>query len=272
MISENDYKTKKKKFINFLRKQGLTVNTTTKARGHQGICFKNRIDISKNIDDKRAIEVIVHEYAHFIHSEIEPETFSTGGTLEKLFDSDNITQIKKELVKITNFVDKNSTLEKFIQRKEELNNQISYYSDLIKKDYPNFLQTKKFKEFDKYIKKSKARYLLKHDRVKIVSFFLRKEEYFSIDTIERDFPDMPRAFVAYIKMNSIKKKRNNITSRINKLNKYYLRPTELFARFVEAIFKDKYTTESLAPNTCSQFYKLLETNYYNNLSEILEIE
>ena len=42
------------------------------------------------------------------------------------------------------------------------------------------------KEFDKYIKKSKAKYLLKYDRVKFISPFLRREEVFSIDSLEKD--------------------------------------------------------------------------------------
>ena len=47
----------KKTFINFLQKNGIIINTHTKARGHQGIFFKNRIDVSKKLDEKRSIEV-----------------------------------------------------------------------------------------------------------------------------------------------------------------------------------------------------------------------
>ena len=44
--------------VSFLRSLGITVNTKTKARGHQGFYLKNRIDISANIDYKRKIEVL----------------------------------------------------------------------------------------------------------------------------------------------------------------------------------------------------------------------
>ena len=74
----------------FLRSLGLTVKTNTKARGHQGFFLKNRIDISASIPYKRKIEVLIHEFTHYIHAKIDPEVFKNHGTLESLFPGADI--------------------------------------------------------------------------------------------------------------------------------------------------------------------------------------
>jgi len=60
----------KKNVIEFLRSLDIEVKTNTKARGNQGLYQRNRIDISKGLDEERAIEVLVHEFAHHIHYKI----------------------------------------------------------------------------------------------------------------------------------------------------------------------------------------------------------
>ena len=79
----------------FLRSLGITVNTKTKARGHQGFYLKNRIDISANIDYKRKIEVLIHEFTHYIHSKIDTDIHKTHGTLDKLFPNADIKKLRK---------------------------------------------------------------------------------------------------------------------------------------------------------------------------------
>ena len=54
----------KKELIKYFKSLGLTVHTTTKARGHQGFFLKNRIDISKNIPENRVVPTLLHEFAH----------------------------------------------------------------------------------------------------------------------------------------------------------------------------------------------------------------
>ena len=44
---------------------------------------------------------------------------------------------------------------------------------------------------------------------------------------------------------------------INKLNKYFSKPTELFARFVEGLYIDEQKTRELAPNATVRFFELL---------------
>lgn len=261
----------KKALIKYFKTLGLEVYTNTKARGHQGFFLKNRIDISKNTKEERVVPTLLHEFAHFIHEKTEPDMPKTGGSLEVLFKTDDISGIKKELLLVTHFVDENSLCHRLKTHKEQVKNKIKKLETVIKTDYPNFMRSKKFKEFDKYIKKSKAKYLLKYDRVKLVSPFLRREEIFSIDNLERDFSDMQPAFCAYIRMKSNQKKQARISRRLNYFEKYYSKPTELFSRLVEGIYLDLEKTQSLAPSACRRFFELLEQGYYPELKEVLEM-
>lgn len=300
-----------KKLIKYFKTLGIEVYTNTKARGHQGFFLKNRIDISKNTREERIIPTLLHEFAHFIHNKIEPDMLKTGGTIEALFGlngqseslrgmsgtNDEAIQtsffglprraccaprndelhllIQKELLAVTHFVDEHSLCHKLNTHKEQVKRKIKALESQIKEDYPKFMRSKKFKDFDKYIKKSKARYLLRFDRVKFISphifKLLRREEIFSIDNIEKDFPEMPRAFCAYIRLKSTQKKQARISKRINSLNKYYSKPTELFARLVECFYIDRARALALAPQSTQRFFELLEQGYYFELKNVLEM-
>ncbi len=261
----------KKELINYFKSLGLTVHTSTKARGHQGFFLKNRIDISKNIPENRIIPTLLHEFAHYIHAKIEPDMNRTGGTLTMLFKEDNPI-FMDELIKVTNFVDQNSLCVRLYEHKDRVKSKIKEYENIIKMYYPKFLRSKKFKEFDKYIKKSNARYLLKYDRVKLIQggFFRKTIKLYTIDNLEKDFTDMPKAFAAYIRLKSFQKKQSRISARINKYKKYYERPTELFARLIEGLYLDKEWTEAIAPNVTEKFYELLKNGYYYELSVVLD--
>lgn len=260
----------KKSFIKYLRSLGIEVHTTTKARGHQGFFCNNRIDISKNTPENRIMPTLLHEFAHYIHFQLEPDLPKTGGSLKVLFKSDNPI-IEKELFKVTNFVDENSLCVKLTEHRARVHEKILEYDRIIKKAYPKFLRSKKFKEFDKYIKKSDAKYLLKYDRVKVMGGFLGfTPKLYTINTIEECFPKMPKEFAAYIRLKSAIRKQSRITARINRLNKYYKRPTELFARFIEGLYLDREWTEAIAPNTCEIFFELLNDGYYGNLKDVIK--
>ena len=253
--------------IKYLRKIGLEVHTTTKARGNQGFYLKNRIDISKNIPPEQIIPVLLHEFAHHIHSQIEPQIDKTGGTLEKIFDDDRADLYENELLEVTKIVDKNSKCEKLVYHKSLIKEKIKEYESIIKESYPQFQRSKKFKEFDKYIKNSNAKYLLKHDRVKLITRGLkRRTEVLNIDNIETDFCDMPKEFAAYIRLHSCQKRQSRISTKINHLNKYYSKPTELFARFVQGLYTDPDKVCKIAPNCTKRFYELLDCGYYKELS------
>lgn len=194
-----------------------------------------------------------------------------GGTLETIFQEDEISRYEIELLKVTHFVDKNSKFEKLNLHKTAIKSKLSEYEQIIKERYPKFLRSKKFKEFDKYIKKSNARYLLKYDRVKLITgLFFKKYKVYSIDNIEKDFTDMPREFTAYIRLKSCQKRQARVSARINRLKKYYSKPTELFARFVEGLYLDPQTVRDLAPHTYNRFFELLNSGYYMELKEVIE--
>ena len=257
-----------KELIIYLKNLGIDVHTTTKARGHHGFFLKNRIDISKNLPEYKKVPTLIHEFTHYVHSKIEPDMPKTGGSLEVLFKTSN-PLIKTELLKVTNFVDENSLCRKLEYHKNLVKEKIKEQENIIKRDYPKFMRSKRFKEFEKYIKKSDAKYLLKYDRIKLIRGFWRKDSrIYTIDTIENDFPDMPEAFAAYIRLKSYQKKQARISAKINKSKKYYARPTELFARFVEGLYLDKEYTKKLAPTSSKIFNELLDEGYYKDLATL----
>lgn len=257
-----------KELIKYVKSLGLEVHTSTKARGHHGFFLKNRIDVSKNIPEHRKIPTLIHEFAHYIHSKIEPDMVKTGGTLETLFKSDN-PQIEKELLEVTHFVDDNSLCKRLENHKLLIKQKIKEYEAVIKSDYPKFMRSKRFKEFEKYIKKSDAKYLLKYDRVKLIKgLWNRSSKIYTIDNLEKDFTDMPKAFAAYIRLRSYQKKQTRVSARINKNKKYYSKPTELFARFVEGLYLDEEYIQTLAPTAYKQFKDLLDNGYYKELAKL----
>ena len=262
----------KRNVIDFLRALNIEVKTNTKARGNNGLYQKNRIDVARGLTEEQAIEVLVHEFAHHIHYKIDKDFLKNGGSLENIFNTSNIVEIKEELINVTNLIDKNSRLNIFLKAKEEASNQIKGMQSAIKRDYPNFLRSKKFPEFEKYIKGSEAKYLVKYDAIRIMQgFFFKKERILTVKNIETDFPDMPKAFQLYIRLCSMQRKQAKITRRIGKLNKYYEKPTELFARYVQGYFSTPETISTVAPNTTRRFNELLSSGYYKELKDLFDI-
>lgn len=262
----------KRNLVAFLTSLNIEVKTNTKARGNQGLYQKNRIDVSRGLKEDKAIEVLVHEFAHHIHYKIDKDFLKNGGSIENIFKTSEITEIKEELINVTKLIDKNSRLQIFLNAKEEVSKTIKGMQGAIKRDYPNFQRSKKFPEFEKYIKNSEAKYLVKYDAIRLMQgFFFKKERILTVKNIENDFPDMPYAFQVYIRLCSMQRKQSKITRRINKLNKYYEKPTELFARFVQGYFSTPETISTIAPITTKRFNELLESGYYRELKDLFEI-
>ena len=262
----------KRNVIDFMRALNIEVKTNTKARGNNGLYQKNRIDVARGLTEEQAIDVLVHEFAHHIHYKIDKDFLKNGGSLENIFNTSNIVEIKEELINVTNLIDKNSRLNIFLKAKEEASNQIKGMQSAIKRDYPNFLRSKKFPEFEKYIKGSDAKYLVKYDAIRLMQgFFFKKERILTVKNIETDFPDMPKAFQLYIRLCSMQRKQSKITRRIGKLNKYYEKPTELFARYVQGYFSTPETISTVAPTTTKRFNELLSSGYYKELKDLFDI-
>lgn len=262
----------KSSLVKFFRSLGLTVNTTTKARGNLGLYTKNRIDISKEIDEERVVPTLVHEFAHHIHYKIENLDISKGGSLEKIFNTKDVDEIRQELVELTNSTDYDKRADVLNRLKERTSNNIKRLQYLIKEEYPEFQRSKAFKEFDKYIKNSNAKFLLKYDIVRIrEGFFFPKAKVISISTLEKDFPQMPKAFINYIRLKSEQRKQSRITKRMNKMGKYYLKPTELFARYVQNYFCTPDEVRKKTPNATKRFEELLKQGYYFELKDLFEL-
>ena len=250
--------------IDYIENLGVTVNTKTKARGNKGFLRGNRIDVSKKVSDVEVEQVLMHEFAHFVHSQKD----KTLKNFNIIFNSDSEI-IKNELIKVTNFVDNNSKCLELIEQRTKVAEEIKTLESLIKLEYPDFSRGSKHKKIEQQIKKTKAKYLLKHDRVKVLCWFAY--EYFSVERIEKDFPDLSKNCVNYIKLRSLQRKRARISSKINRLNKYYNNSGELFARFVEGLCKDNEKIKQLAPVTYDRFFQLLNSGYYGNLKNAFEI-
>ena len=269
---DNREKATKANLVKFFRSLGLTVNTTTKARGNLGLYTKNRIDISKETPEERVVPTLVHEFAHHIHYKIENGQIAKGGSLEMLFSLDNISEIKQELVNLTNSTDFDKRADVLNRLKDRTSENIKKLQYLIKEDYPKFQRSKPFREFDKYIRHSNARHLLKYDIVRIrEGFFFPKTKVFTVSTIEKDFPDMPKAFVYYIRLKSEQRKQSRITRRMNKMGKYFLKPTELFARYVQNYFCEPEIVREKTPKTTERFETLLKSGYYFELKDLFEL-
>lgn len=262
-----------KSLIKFLKSEGIIVKTNTKARSHQGFYCNNRIDVSIKTPKDKRVQTLLHEFAHKIHSDLEPDITkvgSSGGTLTKLFALEDVSKIEKELALVTNFVDKNSTFEELEEKKDKIKKQIFLQEEIIKEDFPEFQRSKEFVFAKNFFKKNKtdAKFLLQHDRIVLISPILRHKKYYDIQDIDEDFASLPVVIRAYIKLKSLQRRQKVLSSKKNKFTKYYYRPSELFARFIEGFFIDCEKIYCLAPCSCDRFFELLNSGYYRNLSEI----
>ena len=268
---ENDleYKQKFLQMAEFVRNLGITVNTNTRARGHQGFFLKNRIDISTDITFERKIEVLIHEFTHYIHYKIDASVHKTGGSLEILFPNSDLKVIEQELFEVTKFVDKNKSLNILNSHRNKILTEIKLLDNKIKSLYPDFKRSSRYSKFEKEIKKTDAKYLLKYDRVKVKTMFLRNTKLYTISSLDDDFPELDEQTRNYIKLKSKQRTLSRISSRIRRLKKYYKRPAELFARFVEALFIDTAAVASLAPVSYDIFCKELANNRYFELADLI---
>ncbi len=262
-----------KDLINFLKSQGITVKTNTKARGNLGIYFNNRIDVSKNAAPQKRIPILVHEYAHKIHFDIEKENFYKGGSLEVLFNKTIPDIYISELNEITNFVDINSNFDNVNSKKQEIQTKIKELQEIIKHDYPLFKRSEDFKEANKYFRKNKsiAVHFLKYDSVKVMNRFCKSDETFNIKNIDEDFSHIPEYLRAYIKLKSLQREHKRLSRYQSKAKKYYNKPAELFARFIEGMFINNNQVKLIAPNCYQRFFELLDKGYYGNLRELFTL-
>lgn len=254
-------------FVRFLESLGLEVHLDTKARGHSGYCSAKRIDISKDVPKDKVVDVLLHEFAHYVHFNLEPEVVRNNGSLQKIFNTQDTKQIEDELFQITQIVFDSIQLRKIERLKENINEKIKEEREKIRKYYPDFQIGKEFEDFEKYIKKSNAKYLLKYDCVLVKGGWFRHDVTISIKSIDDDFPNMPEAFSAYIKMKSYERTRNRLNARNSRFVQYLKQPTELFARFFQFYCADNEAAKNLAPTAFGKFEELKKHDYYPFLAD-----
>ena len=262
-----------KNIVEYLKNRGININLASRAKRYMGYCKGDKIAVSKNADKDRVLPILFHEFAHKIHSEIEPEKFKKGGTLNKIFNTTETKQLESELIRLTHFVDENSLCLELEKMKNEYKEKVKKREEILKQKYPDFKKSQKFVEYEKYAKKTKckSKYLLKHDCVKFISPILRREEIYSIENLDKDFPNMNEDFKTYIRLMSDYRKQKRIQNRISKLKKYYATPTELFARFVEGLIIDINTTKRIAPTAFNHFKLCVNMGYYKDLKIVLNM-
>jgi len=76
--------------------------------------------------------------------------------------------------------------------------------------------------------------------------------------LEKDFENVPQEFVSYLKLRSFMRKQKTITNKINKMQKYYNEPSELFSRFVEGLYINKNHIKKIAPNCYEKFFENID--------------
>ena len=267
--SATDYETVFYEMVQYVRSLGLTVNTTTKARGHQGFFLKSRIDISSCLAPDRKIEVLIHEFTHYIHAKIDHDISKTHGQLEKLFPNTDIKRLESELYAVTRHFDRNKGFALLQEKRSNILSEIKKISSDIKVNYPDFKRSEPYKKIEKIIRKTDAKYLLKYDRVKVKNSFFGGTKDFSVFTLDKDFPQFDIDVKNYLILKSKQRMLKRVSSRINRLDKYYKRPTELFARFVEALFVDTNKVTQLAPYAYLVFCRELAGDRYLELAEFI---
>lgn len=209
---------------------GVKVNLgKTKARGNKGIFLSRedvfRIDISKNIDETSALSTLLHEFAHFIHYKHDKTLKSLDFVFKNLSEDEY-----EELLNVTVKNIPKDFASSLYKRKKQLSDENRFLAEKIKSVYPDFKLSEP------------------HKKIEFGLIF-----GFGMNDIQN----------SYIKLKSNQKNIAKINARINKLNKYYNQPSELWARFFELFFTDELLARKIAPNICNRFCSICIPEVYD---------
>lgn len=244
---------------NYLESLGIAVNIgKNKARGNRGVFLRcrndYRIDVSRNLSEEEIIAVLIHEFAHYLHSCYD----RTLTSLDFIFP--NITEdIVEELRNITVNQIPKETAASFFNKKESLTKEIKNLSTAIKTVYPEFKSSERYLHIEKQLS-FPFNHLLKHDKIKIF------KHIYSLENLDKEFPSLSLEEKAYILLRSKKRALARINNKISKLNKYYNNNSELFARFLESYMLTPELTKQLAPKSYNIFVNLIKSNRITILS------
>ncbi len=242
---------------------GINLNLlTTKARGNKGVFIRksngiNRIDISKDADSEQILSIMLHEFAHFVHSQYD----KTMNSLDFVFGE--ITEdIKEELVNVTLQAIPKEYISPLFKQKNKINSEIKKLASDIRAKHQNFKLSMRCKEIEKNFT-TPMKYLLKYDRIKYFNKIYSVDnisEFKAITAVERD----------YILLKSKQRMIKRINSRINRLNNYYGAYNELFARFIELYYTNYERAAKIAPNLCKKM-QCTKVQEFDNLDKIFAL-
>lgn len=240
--------------VKYIESQGIEVNIgKNKARGNKGY-FKTdgkffRIDIAKNQSDEAILKTLAHEFAHYVHYRYD----KTLNSLDFVFN--DLDMIEEELLSITVELIPKTSVEPFFKAKDKLKSEIKILSDKLKK-YD-------FEDLERKIKKTQLKYLLKHDKVKVLEGIFYK--LYSIDELKQESD-----FELYVILKSRQRALKRINSKISRLNKYYNSPTELFARSFELYVTEPNKLLKIAPNVFKEYENITKSANNTLLSDFVK--
>ena len=231
--------------IKYVESCGIEVNVgRNKARGNKGFfkavnnCY--RIDIAKELSEDAIVATLAHEFAHYVH-------FNHDKSLRSLdFVFDDSESVLEELIAATVEMIPKHTVKPLFEQKNAVKKEIEELIKKIQSFAPDFSYTTDSRRYEKNINKTNLKYLLKYDRVKVLEGFSIK--YYSVDALSEE-----SEAELFLKLKSKKRMLNRINSRINRLNRYYNSPTELFARGFELYVTDKKRLSIVAPKVADLF-------------------
>ena len=255
---------KLEELVSFIRKQGIIVNIDkNSARGHKGFfaqkCDVFRIDVSKNLNNEEKTSTLLHEFAHYIHYKYEKSLESLNFIFKGLTDNE-----MEELLEVTVSNIPKEFVNKLYTSKEKLTNDNKELVTSIKKKYQKFKASSSNKLLDLSIM-IPERYFFKYDKFKF------NNRIYDIQNIKSDFLHLSKEKIDYIIYKANKRKIKSINSKINKFNKYYNQPTELWARFFELYFTDYQKILKIAPNLSLKFKNNIKISNIPEISVIQRI-
>lgn len=246
----------------YLSSLGVSVNIgINKARGHKGIFMHgfdvSRIDISKGLDcDEKILSVMLHEFAHYIHYFYDKSLSSLDFIFESVTD-----ELKEELLKITVHDVPKNFAEALYSKKIQLNEELRILTKEIKSYHPEFKLSEKFIPVENSLAKP-LYYLTRYDRVKYLNTI-----YETNNLNDYNLEDNQKL---YIQIKSKQRALKRINSRINRINRYYNHPSELFARFIDSYYMNPEYTKKIAPNACKMILNT-QIPFFSKLNNIFDV-
>lgn len=249
--------------IKYIESCGVEVNMQkNKARGNKGIFMHKfnqfRIDISKLTDNNEILNILIHEFAHFVHYNYDNKMDNLNFAFGNINDS-----IRDELINVTVNAVPKKFAEDLFNEKNKINKNIKDYYNTLKSADKTFKLSSTSKMIESTLP-TPVQYLLRYDNIKFIN------RIYTIKNLKNDFPNLTEIQTAYINLKSQQRKLKRINNKISRLNKYYNNSSELFARFVELYINDYQKLIKIAPNATNLFEKQL-SNSDNKLAMISDL-